>query len=127
VPVTTTAPTTVNSASVPIVPPSATTRSVSGTVTPATATVRALQAFTGGPTVEVAWGSVDATTGAFGFTLPIGAPVKTSYVANPVSLAFATDAGAASKFRLEANSAGVIKPQNIDVSAAVPAVTFTFP
>ena len=60
VPVVTTAFTDVNSAAIPIVPPVATTRAVAGTVTPATATVRALQPFTGGPTVEVAWGAVDA-------------------------------------------------------------------
>jgi len=48
VPVTSSAFTTVNSAAIPISPPVATTRAVTGTVTPATATVRALQPFTGG-------------------------------------------------------------------------------
>lgn len=127
VPVTTTAFTNVNTASIPITPPAATTRTVTGTVTPATATVRALQTLTGGPAVEVAWGPVDATTGAFTFTLPIEAPVKMAYVANPVALSFAPDAGAAGKYTLEAASAGVVKTQAIDVSAAVPAVAFTFP
>ena len=60
VPVTTTAFTNVNSAALPIAPPTATLRTVNGTVTPATATVRALQTYTGGPTVEVAWAPVDA-------------------------------------------------------------------
>jgi hypothetical protein len=127
VPVTTTAFTNVNTASLGILPPVATTRSVSGTVTPATATVRALQALTSGPTVEVAWLPVDATTGAFSAALPIEAPVRTAYVANPATLVFAPDAGAAGKYTLEASSASVTKTQAIDVSAAVPPVAFTFP
>jgi len=127
VPVITTAFTNVNSAVVPIAPPIATVRTVTGTVMPATATVRALQTFTGGPTVEVAWGPVDATTGAFDFTLPIEAPVKTAYVVNPLSLGFVADVAAAGKYTLEAASNGATRPQAIDTTAAVPAVTFIFP
>jgi hypothetical protein len=127
VPVTTTSFTTVNSAALPIAPAVSTLRSVSGTLTPATATVRATQTFNGGPKVEVSWGVVDATSGAFAFSLPIQAPVKTSYVASPVALNFVTDSTAAGKYTLEASSAGATKTQAIDVSAAVPAVTFTFP
>jgi hypothetical protein len=127
VPVTTTAFTTVNSSTLPIAPPAATLRSVTGSVTPASATVRATQALTGGPTVEVQWGAVDAVSGAFAFSLPIEAPLKTSYVANPSALNFVADAGAAAKYTLEAVSAGVTKTQPIDVSAAVPPVAFTFP
>jgi len=127
VPVITTAFTTVNSATIPISPAVATTRTVTGTLTPATATVRALQALTGGPTVEVAWGAVDAQTGAFSFALPIGAPVKTAYVANPATLTFTADTTAAGKYTLEAASAGAVKTQPIDVNAVVPPVNFTFP
>jgi hypothetical protein len=127
VPVISTAFTTVNSAAVPITPPIATVRTVNGTVTPATATVRSLQALSGGPTVEVAWAPVDATSGVFTFTLPIEAPVKTAYVANPLSLGFTADATAAGKYTLEAASNGTTKTQAIDTSAVVPAVTFTFP
>ncbi len=127
VPVLSTAFTTVNSTALAISPPVATQRAVTGTVTPATATVRALQPFTGGPTVEVAWGAVDATTGAFSFSLPIEAPVKTAYVANPATLTFAPDATAAGKYTLEATSAGVTKKQDINASAVVPPVNFTFP
>lgn len=127
VPVVSTAFTTVNSATIPISPPVATVRSVTGTVTPTTATVRALQALTGGPTVEVAWGAVDATTGAFSFSLPIEASVKTAYVANPATLTFTPDATSAGKYTLEAASAGVVKTQPIDANAVVPPVTFTFP
>lgn len=127
VPVVSTAFTTLNSATIPISPPVATMRSVSGTITPATGTVRALQPLTGGPTVEVAWGAVDALSGAFSFSLPIEAPVKTAYVANPATLTFTPDATAAGKYTLEAASAGVVKTQAINASAIVPPVTFTFP
>jgi hypothetical protein len=127
VPVIATAPTQVNTAAIPIAPPPSSSRAVDGSVLPATATVRALQAFTGGPTVEAAWAPVDATSGAFGFALATAAPVKTAYVANPLALAFTTDAAAAGQYTLEAASAGVTKAQAIDVSAAVPPVAFTFP
>jgi len=127
VPVVSTAFTTLNSATIPISPPVATMRSVTGTITPVTGTVRALQPLTGGPTVEVAWGAVDALSGAFSFSLPIEAPVKTAYVANPATLTFTPDATAAGKYTLEAASAGVVKTQAINASAVVPPVTFTFP
>lgn len=127
VPVVDTAFTNINTSTLPIVPPVATTRAVTGTVTPATATVRALQAFNGGPTIEAAWAAVDATSGAFSTTLPIDAPVKAAYAANPTTLAFTADPTAAGKYTLEAASAGVKKTQAIDVNAAVPPVTFTFP
>jgi hypothetical protein len=126
VPVVSTAYTYVNSTSVPILPLPATSRTVTGTVTPASATVRALQTLTGGPTVEVASGSVDTGSGAFELTLPIEAPVKVAYVANPPSLNFLT-AAAPGLYTLEAVSGGVTKTQAINTTAPVPAVTFTFP
>lgn len=84
---------------------------------------------TGGPTIEVAWGLVDdlVTPATFNFSLPIETPVKTAYIANPVSLAFAADTTAAGNYTLEANSGGVIKTQAVDVKAPVPPVAFTFP
>jgi len=128
VPVVTTAPTFVNSASVPISPPTAASAPVvSGTVTPATATVRALQGLTGGPTIEFAWLPVDPDTGAFTAALPLGAPVKTTYVANPTTLNFTADAAAAGKYTLEAQSGSAVLTQAVDVNAVVPPVTFTFP
>jgi hypothetical protein len=127
VPVTTTSFTNVNSATLPIDPAAATLRSVTGTVTPATATVRALQTLNGGPTIEAAWAPVDGTSGAFSFTLPIEAPVRASYAASPVALVFVADPSAAGKYTLEANSAGATLTQAIDANAAVPAVTFLFP
>ena len=127
VPVVTTAFTQVNTTALGFLPPLATVRAVSGSVTPATATVRALQALTGGPTVEVAWGSVDAGSGAFALALPIGAPVRAAYAANPSAIVFVADPGAAGKYTLEAASAGTTKNQAIDTGAAVPLVTFTLP
>ncbi len=129
VPVVTTAYTYVNSATVPIAPAAAASApvSVTGTVTPATATVRALQTFAGGPTIEAAWAPVDATTGAFSFSLTLGAPVKTAYAPNPSMLAFAADATAAGKYVIEAASGAATKTQAIDVNAAVPPIAFTFP
>ena len=127
VPVSTSAVTTVNASGTAILPPVATTRAVSGTLTPATATVRATQVLTAGPVIEVAWGAVDATTGAFSFDLPVEAPVRTSYVLNPVTLNFAADATAAGQYAVEAASAGVIKSQAVNASAPVPPLVFSFP
>jgi hypothetical protein len=127
VPVITTAYTYVNTPALGLLPPVATTRTVSGTVTPATATVRELQTLTGGTTIEIASAPVDASTGAFSTALPIEAPVRTAYTVNPSTLAFTADTGAAAKYTLEAASAGTTKTQPIDASALVPPVTFTFP
>jgi uncharacterized protein with GYD domain len=127
VPVLATAITNVNSTVLPIALPAATQRAVTGTVAPATASVRALQALSGGPTVEVAWGAVDPDTSAFAFSLPIEAPLKTAYVANPAALPFAADAAAAAKYTLEAASNGATRTLAIDATAVVPPVVFTFP
>ena len=53
--------------------------------------------------------------------------MKTAYVANPATLNFTADSAVAGKYTLQAASAGVTKTQAIDVNAAVPPVTFTFP
>ena len=127
VPVTDASITTVSSIGVPILPPAATPRVVTGSVSPATATVRALQSFSGGPTFEAAWAAVDATSGAFVFALPIQAPVRTAYVANPAALNFVADNSAAARYTLEARSNAATQTQSIDVSAAVPPITFVFP
>jgi len=127
VPVTGSSITSVNGIAVPITPPAATPRVVTGSVTPATATVRALQSFSGGPTFEAAWAPVDATSGAFAFALPIQAPVRTTYVANPASLDFVADNTAAGRYTLEASSNASTQTVQIDVSAAVPPITFIFP
>jgi len=134
VPVTTTAFTFVGSDTVRIDPPASTTqRTASGTVTltggavAADAFAHALQTVTG-TTVEVASQPVDATTGAYTFTLPIEAPVKTAYVASPTSITFTADAAAAAKYRLEARSAGrPTQGANVDLAAANVTQNFVFP
>jgi hypothetical protein len=129
VPVTTTAFTHVSTQTVPIAPAAAASgvRSVSGTLTPATATVRALQTLTGGPTVQVQFPPVDADTGAFTFSLPIDAPGKTAYVANPTSITFASAAADTGLYTIEAQSGGAIKTQAIDVKNTVAPISFVFP
>jgi hypothetical protein len=129
VPVDTVAYTNVSSSSVRIAPSLAPTgtRTVLGTVTPPTASVRALQAFTGGPEVEVGFAAVDALTGAFAMSLPIDAPEKTAYVASPSSISFTADLAAAGLYTVEASSAGVVKTQEIDVRVPVPPLNFSFP
>lgn len=127
VPVVTTAPTAIGSETVRIAPAAATMRAVTGTLAPATATVRALQAVSG-TTVEVAWGPVDANSGAFAFSLPMEAPVKTAYAANATSFTFTADAAAAGRYTLQATSGAATKTQAVDVSAGTPApVAITFP
>jgi len=119
----------VNSATVPIVPGPAPLglRPVVGRLTPATATVRALQSFTAGPTVEVSFGLVDSLTGAYTLALPIDAPLKTAYVPSPSSITFTADAAVAGLYTLEAESDGAVKTQPIDTRLAVPPVNFSFP
>ena len=119
-----TAQTDLNTTAARINPPTATPRTVAGTVSPASATVRALQPYTGGPTVEAAFAPVDATTGAFSVALPIGAPVRAAFGS---ALAFAPDAGAATKFVIPASTAATPTSLPIDVSASVPALTLTVP
>jgi len=52
------------------------TVAVTPVVTPIDATVNVLKKYAGGPTVVVAGGPVDGTTGAFSFLLPGGAAVR---------------------------------------------------
>ena len=128
VPVTLSAPTSVNSFSNPIAPPASIFRSLIGTVVPATATARATQALTGGPTVEMAWAPVSDETGTFGFTLPLGASVRTAFSTSPPTpLVLTADAASAAKYSIIASSNGVNKVQPIDVSGVVPPLTFIFP
>jgi Domain of unknown function (DUF4382) len=128
VPVVSGTPTTVSTTALPITPPLSVTvpRAVTGSVNPATATVRALQALSGGPTVEVAWIPVDALNGAFATTLTQAAPQKLAYVANPVSLPFVADNAVAGQYTVEARSAGVVQTQAVNANAPVAPLAFTF-
>lgn len=95
-------------------------------------TVRALQTAYNGPTVEVASMPVDALSGAFTFTLPLGSPQVTTYAVNPVEIVFVPDSTepaqtAAGKYTLEASIEG-LTPQiaAIDLLTTNPA-SATFP
>jgi len=74
---------------------------VSGTSTVAVtdASARALQALTGGPTIEVAKQAVDSTLGTYHFHLPVAAPVKAAY--STAGLTFAADTAVAGKYTIE--------------------------
>jgi len=126
VPVQTTAATTVNQASFAFLPPTSAATTVNGRVNPATATVRALQTLTGGPTVETFWTPVDAETGVFQVTLPQGAPVRAAYVANATTAyTFTADTAVAGLYTLEATLAGVVRRQAVN-TATPPAVAIEF-
>lgn len=127
VPVVAATPTALNAAASPLLPPASAGRAVVGTLTPPTATLRGLQTLTAGPTFEAAWASVDAVSGAFALSVPVGAPVRAAWVAPPAPLVFTADTAVAGRYRLDAASDGIHKTVDIDASAPVPPVTVTFP
>ena len=141
VPVVTTAYTHVSSETVRIALAGSGTSSASGTVmldaspVDTGAGVRALQTLHNGPTVEVASMPVNASTGAYGFALPTGAPQVAAYVANPVSITFAPDSTdpaltAAGKYTLEASIAGLASQTaaiNLSGGSVVTNFSFTAP
>ncbi|MGZ5194090.1 MAG: DUF4382 domain-containing protein [Ramlibacter sp.] len=71
----------------------------SSTVAVTDASARALQALTGGPTIEVAKQPVDSTLGTYRFHLPVAAPVKAPYATT--GLTFAADMAVAGKYTIE--------------------------
>jgi hypothetical protein len=89
--------------------------------------VRALQSLSGGPLIEVAWGPVDADSGAFQFSLTPDAPVRAAFGANPNALNFTADAVAAGKYTIAASSGASTQTRPIDVTNNVPNLVFTFP
>jgi len=128
VPVAATTVTSVGSSSVRITAPaSLSMRTVSGTVSPATATVRALQGLTGGPVVEVASPPVDALDGSFAMSLPVAAPVRAPYVANAPAFGFAADAAVAGLYTVQANSNGNVQSAGINANVPVPPLSFALP
>jgi hypothetical protein len=127
VPVGATTVTSVGSDSVRINPPGTLMRAVSGTVSPASATVRALQNLTGGPSIEVASPPVDASSGQFSLNLPIGAPVRAPFAANASSFGFTADSAVAGLYTMQANSNGNLQSTAIDTNAPVPPLSFNLP
>ena len=54
--------------------------------------VHALQALTGGPTIEAGFVNAHDTTGAYSLLLPAGSPAKLAYAAGATTFAFAAAA-----------------------------------
>lgn len=111
--------TIVNGTGTAFAPPVSSMADVTGTVTASAvagssttsvavtdADVRALQALTGGPTIEVATRAVDATNGSYSVRLPLAAPLKGSYAVGTATATFTPDAAAAGKYTLRAQAPG---------------------
>jgi len=113
VPVSGTAVTVVNPATARFDPPASAMRTASGIVLTtessllASATVSVLQQI-GATEVEIVSRPVDADTGAYGFSLPIAAPVRTTYVAGATSLSFSSETASAGLYLLEAAAPGKV-------------------
>lgn len=90
------------------------------------ATARALQALTGGPTIELGHQPVDSVLGSYRFRLPVAPPVKAPYVASG-PLVFAADSAVAGKYTIQMQSPGratLDKPADITGGAAT--VNFSY-
>ena len=99
---------------------------VSGTVTVGSnaadtgAAVRAMQTFSGGPTIEAGYNAADADTGAYRMTLPAGAPVRLAHAAGATTFNFGSDEAVAGQYRLEASAPGhAAKVADITLTADV--------
>lgn len=112
-----TATTVVNGTSTAIAPPPSAMADITGTVAATTvsgstttsvavtdATVRALQALTGGPTIEVASKPVDGTNGSYSLHVPVAAPVRASFPTGTATLSFSPDAAVAGQYTVEASA-----------------------
>lgn len=126
VPVSNAAATTIGSATARINTPASASHIALGVVTvsgnPANtgAAVRATQAFSGGPTIEVGYSAADASTGAYSMALPAGAPARLAYAAGATTFLFTSDASVAGRYKLEASAPGLaLKSADIALTGAV--------
>jgi hypothetical protein len=136
VPVVSGTPTTVSNTTVPLAPAVAASgpRTAAGTLTPATGSVRALQAFQGGPTIEVQAAPVDATTRAFTFSLPVAAAQTTPYVANlgaVGSFPWTIDASTPLAYTIQATAADGVTTKAVGpfsvLAPTLPSLDISFP
>jgi hypothetical protein len=112
--VTTTAFTQVGSETLRLVPPAAASApavvsgvvTVNGVTANSGASVRALQTLSEGPTLEMAYTAVSATDGSYSLTLPLDAPLRWAFQANPTSISFSSVTADAGKYRFEATAPG---------------------
>jgi hypothetical protein len=137
-----TATTVVNGTATAIAPPvsamgtitgGVTGSSVSGSTTvsaPVTdADVTALQALTGGPTIAVAGGPVDATLGTYSLRVPIAPPVKASFPTGTATLAFSPDTPVAGQYTVQVQSPGRTTqqlPATVSTGTATTSVNFKY-
>lgn len=135
---TTTGSTILNTAGNPITPAVSVMQNVTGTVSvggaaPSAANVRALQALSAGPTVELASAAADADTGAWALSLPRSAPGVASFTAgaagSPGTLgSFVPDTPMAGLVRLQAVVSGLLPLEtSVDLATTTSPVLFTFP
>jgi hypothetical protein len=117
--------TVINSTTTAILTPSSAMADVTGAVTAVSgsstvavtdASARALQALTGGPTIELARQPVDAVAGSYRFHLPVAAPVKAAYAST--GLSFTADTPVAGKYTVEVQAPGrTTQTKPADISA----------
>jgi hypothetical protein len=109
VPATTTAVTRVSTSAAPIILGPSVMRTLSGVLGPSAArddgVVRALQAVTGIPGVEIAAVNVDPTSGSYSLSLPVAAPQLATY-ATPLPVTFAPVASVAGQYTGSASATG---------------------
>lgn len=86
------------------------------------AAVRATQALSAGPTIEAGYSAANAISGAYGMTLPAGAPARLAYAAGATTFAFTSDIPAvAGSYRLEASAPTyAVKTVDIMLTTDVP-------
>jgi hypothetical protein len=123
VPVRSASPTILNSLEQPLDLPLATFRTVSGTLSPTTASVRVLQTLSNGAVVEVGWARVDPATGTFVLNLPIASTVTAPF-ASPT---WSADPSVGSKYTVVARSASQVQTQLIEILGGVPQLKFSLP
>ena len=119
----------VNASTTPLNPPASPTASLIGTATTGSY-VRALQALSSGPTVQILGRFVDDVTGSYNFSLPINAPLVGPYVAAPNPLVLVADTAAAGKYTLGASLTGFAEKLvvlNTLTASTVVTTNFTFP
>jgi len=101
---------------------------VNGSAVDTGGSVRAMQALTGGPTVEVGSANALSNDGTYSLQLPAGAPVKQAYAAAAATSTWTADASRAGLFKLEATATGFAAPKSADITlAAAVTADFVFP
>lgn len=99
-----------------------------GSVADTGGVVRAMQSFTGGPSVEVGSANALADSGTYSLTLPAGAPVRLPYAAGLSTFAWVADPLRAGLYRLEATATDVTTPKSADITLTGPVTQdFVFP